>query len=117
MGYNLLISGIYVGYNPLLLTFDLNFQQTQHFLSACSSHQEPENFSLQVEEQDIPNEPCPGVKGDTTRRLNFILDESSCGIVKEYKKKTDQFGKKSFKKKCQKRLRWVHQTFFANDRG
>jgi len=71
MGYNLLISGIYVGYNPLLLTFDLNFQQTQHFLSACSSHQEPENFSLQVEEQDIPNEPCPGVKGDTTRRLNF----------------------------------------------
>ena len=27
MGYNLLINGVYGGYNPLILTFDPNFQR------------------------------------------------------------------------------------------
>ena len=27
MGYNLLINGVYRGYNPLILTFDPNFQR------------------------------------------------------------------------------------------
>ena len=27
MGYNLLMNGVYCGYNPLILTFDPNFQR------------------------------------------------------------------------------------------
>ena len=36
--------------------------------SMAAPAQEPENFSLQVEEQDIPNEPCPGVVMPGTSR-------------------------------------------------